>query len=106
MKLTTQLTIVICSGIAGMVAMVAFLSAAGWSEGGIAGMVTGIGSVITGLVVTVRAQAKTQETLQAQDAQLTTIERQTNGLSTRERQDIADRAAAAAIASLRQRDGA
>lgn len=79
MKLTTQLTIVIVAGITGMVAMVAFLSAAGWSEGGIAGMVTGIGSVITGLIVTVRAQAKTQETLIAQDAQLSTIEKNTNG---------------------------
>ena len=82
--------------------MVYFLSAAGWSEGGIAGMVTGIGSVITGLIIAVRNQNKTQETLAGQDEKLATIEKQTNGLSTRERQDIADRAAAAAIAQLSQ----
>lgn len=86
MKLTTQLTIVICAGIAGMVAMVAFLSAAGWSEGGIAGMVTGIGSVVTGLIVAVRAQAKTQEQLVRQDEQLAVIEQNTNGrLESRDR---------------------
>jgi hypothetical protein len=102
MRLSTQLTVVICVGIAGLVAMVAFLSSAGWSEGGIAGMVTGIGSVITGVIVAVRNQAKTQETLALQDEQLATIERQTNGLSTAERQEIAERAASAAIAKLRE----
>lgn len=104
MKLTTQLTIVICVGIAGMVAMVAFLSSAGWSEGGIAGMVTGIGSVVTGLIVTIRAQTKTQEQLTQQDQQLATIEKNTNGLSAQERQDIAERAAAAAIAALQKKE--
>ena len=79
MKLTTQLTIVICVGIAGMVAMVAFLSSAGWSEGGIAGMVTGIGSVVTGLIVAIRNQNKTQETLQDQNEVLDQVVHQTNG---------------------------
>ncbi|MEV6297860.1 hypothetical protein AB0M02_00470 [Actinoplanes sp. NPDC051861] len=105
MRLTTQLTIVICVGIAGMVSMVAFLSAAGWSEGGIAGMVTGIGSVVTGLIVAVRAQAKTQEQLTQQDEQLATIAHQTNGLSSEEREDIARRAAAAALTAYREQEG-
>jgi hypothetical protein len=89
MKLTTQLTVVICVGIAGMVAMVAFLSAAGWSEGGIAGMVTGIGSVVTGLVVAIRNQNKTQETLQDQNEVLDRVVEQTNGKSEAEVQRIA-----------------
>lgn len=97
MKLSTQLTIVICVGIAGMVAMVAFLSAAGWSEGGIAGMVTGIGSVAGTLIVAIRNQQQTQQTLTRQDEKLEVIERQTNGLSHDEREDIARRAARAAL---------
>lgn len=88
MKLNTQLTIVICVGIAGMVAMVAFLSAAGWSEGGIAGMVTGIGSVVTGLIVAIRNQNKTSETLADQDVKLDQVVHQTNGLSAAERKTI------------------
>jgi hypothetical protein len=43
--------------------------------------------------------------LEGQDQVLSKIDRQTNGLSERERQDIADRAAAAAIAAYRSQSG-
>jgi pyridoxal/pyridoxine/pyridoxamine kinase len=96
------LAIVIVAGIAGLVAMVAFLAQAGWSEGGIAGMVTGIGSIITGLILSLRNQAKTQETLADQNVTLDRVVEQTNGLSDRERQDIAQRAATSVVEDLRR----
>jgi uncharacterized transporter YbjL len=114
MKLTTQLTVVICAGIAGMVAMVVFLSYAGWSEGGIAGMVTGTLTAVGALVVVVRNQVKTSEQIdnvqrqinagqQDQSGQLEVIARQTNGITSDERQDIAERAVKTAMAQMRDR---
>lgn len=108
MKLTTQLTVVIVAGILGMVAMVVFLSYAGWSEGGIAGMVTGLMTSVGALIVVVRNQVKTSEQIDnvqrqinagQQDAsgQLEVIARQTNGITSDERQDIAERAVKSAL---------
>jgi phage-related minor tail protein len=69
---------------------------------GLLGLLAGIGggAAVVGNVAG-RVDQVAQETA-AQTSQLTTIERQTNGLSERERQDIAERAAAAV---LRQQGG-
>jgi hypothetical protein len=116
MKLTTQLTVVIVSGIFGMVAMVVFLSYAGWSEGGIAGMVTGSLTAVGALVVVVRNQVKTSEQIdnvqrqinagqRDQSGQLEVITRQTNGPGEEARRDIAERAAKSAITQVYGGDG-
>lgn len=103
MKLTTQLVVLILGTLAGLIGLVVCLAVwADWSDGAIVGMVSAFGTLASGLIVAVRNQQKTQETLTRQDEQLATIERQTNGLSEAERQDIADRAAAAAIAQMRK----
>jgi uncharacterized iron-regulated membrane protein len=95
-KLTNQLAIVIGVGVFGIVGLVLGLAVlANWSDGAIIGMVTAFGAVIVNTVVAVRNQAKTAEVLQGQDEKLATIERQTNGLSETERDDIARRAVAA-----------
>jgi hypothetical protein len=102
MKITTQLTVVICTGIVGMLGLVVGLAVlAQWSDGAIIAMVTAFGAVIVNTVIAVRNQAKTAEVLQGQDDKLDTVVKQTNGLSEIERQDIADRAAeAGAIAVI------
>jgi hypothetical protein len=88
--------------LAGLVGLVVSLAIwADWSDGAIVGMVSAFGTIAAGLIVTVRNQQQTQVTLAHQDEKLDTIERQTNGLSTQERQEIANRAAAAAIAAYR-----
>lgn len=102
MKLTNQLTAVIIVAIAALVAMVYLLSSAGWSEAGIAGMVTGIATAVGALIVSIRNQGKQNETLERQDATLAKIEHQTNSLSDEERQEIADRAAVAVVDAWRK----
>lgn len=113
MKLTTQLAVVICVAIAGVVAMIYFLTQAGWSEGGIAGLCSGILTAVGTLVVVVRNQVKQADVLEQMQRQigagqrdqastLDTVVEQTNGKSSRERQDIAERAAAATVATLKQ----
>lgn len=100
-RLNTQMTIVICSGILGIVGLVVGLAVfADWSDGAIIGMTSGIGSVLVSLIVAVRGQQITGQELQRQTEKLDTITEQTNGLSHQERQDIAQRAAAAAVRSL------
>jgi hypothetical protein len=101
-QLTWQLVTVIVVGIIGMVAMVAFLSAAGWSEGGIAGMVTGIGAVVTGIIGQLQGQQVTNDRIADLDRKTDTVVAQTNGLSDIERQDIARRAAQAAIREVQR----
>jgi hypothetical protein len=93
-KFSTQFAVVIVAGIVGFVSLVVGLAVwADWSDGAIVAMVGGIGAVIVNLIVLSRGQQKTAETLVAQDVKLDTITAQTNGLSERERQDIAERAA-------------
>lgn len=101
-KLTNQLVIVVVSAIVGLVGLILGLAVlADWSDGAIIGMASGIGSVLVSLIVAVRGQQITAQELQRQTTQLDTITEQTNGASHQERQDIAERAAAAAIRSLR-----
>lgn len=100
MKLTNQLAAVICVAVVGVAALVACLAIwANWSDGAVVGMVTVFGTIAINLIVAIRNQQKTAETLGQQDEKLDTITAQTNGLSDRERQDIADRAAAAGAAA-------
>ena len=61
-------------------------------DGAIIGMVSGFGTIATGLIVAVRNQQQTTERLEDQDRKLDRITAQTNGLSEIERQDIADKA--------------
>jgi hypothetical protein len=96
MKLTTQLVVLVLGTLMGMIALVVCLAIwASWSDGAIVGMVSAFGTIAAGVLVAVRNQAKTADVLDAQDRKLDTVVAQTNGLSERERQDIADRAAVA-----------
>lgn len=102
MKLSNQLVALILGTLAGLVGLVVSLAIwADWSDGAIVGMVSAFGTIAAGLIVTVRNQQQTQQTLAHQDEKLEKIDVQTNGLSAKERQDIANRAAAAAIAAYR-----
>lgn len=105
MKLTTQLTVLILGTVFGMIGLVVCLAIwADWSDGAIVGMVSAFGTISAGILVAVRNQAKTGEVLERQDEALEVITRQTNGLSERERQDIADRAAVKVIEAYRRGD--
>lgn len=87
--------------------VVALASLTDWGPGEIlaaAGVLASLGGVqLVGNAVSGRVDQLAAQTT-AQSEQLDTIQRQTNGLSTRERQDIAERAAAAAIAALREQE--
>lgn len=96
MKLTTQLVVLVLGTLLGMIGLVVCLAVwAAWSDGAIVGMVSAFGTLAAGVIVAVRNQQKTAQTLDDQDRKLDTVVAQTNGLSERERQDIADRAAIA-----------
>jgi uncharacterized membrane protein YfcA len=98
MKITTQLVVMISIIVVGMVGMVLGLAVlAHWSDGAILGMAAGFGTIATGLIMAVRNQQQTTESLQAQDRKLDTVVAQTNGMSEREKQEIADRAAVGVI---------
>lgn len=102
MKLTTQLAVVICVGALGMAGLVLGLAVwANWSDGAVVGLCTVFGTIVVNLIVAIRNQQKTAETLDQQDKTLDTIVAQTNGLSDIERQDIARRAVAETIAQLK-----
>jgi hypothetical protein len=103
MKITKELVILVGIIIAGMAGMVLGLAVwADWSDGAIVGMVSLFGSLASGLIVAVRNQQKTTETLEQQDRKLDTVVAQTNGLSEVERQDIADRAALSIVQAYRK----
>lgn len=113
MKLTNQLVALIAVVVVGMICMVVALAVyADWSDGAVIGLLAAFGSVASGLVVAVRNQQVTRAALDElqqqvgagqkdQAVKLETVVRQTNGLSTEERQDIARRAAAEAISQYR-----
>jgi hypothetical protein len=108
-KLTTQTTVVVVAAMLGMVGLILGLAVlADWSDGAIIGMVSGIGSVLVGLIVAVRNQQKAADQLDQlarvvgigqrnQDAKMNTVVEQTNGLSDVARQDIGERAATAVL---------
>lgn len=101
MKLTTQMVALILGTVIGLFGLVISLAVfAKWSDGAIVGMVTAFATVASGVILAVRNQQKTGEVLDRQDEKLDIIERQTNGLSERERQDIAERAAGQAVAEV------
>lgn len=101
MKVTTQLAFVIITGLVGFVGLILGLAVlADWSDGAIIGLATAFGAVLVNTILAIRNQARTAETLVAQDVKLDTITHQTNGLSEAERRDIAERAAEAAVTKL------
>lgn len=103
MKITTQLVAMVAIIVVGMVGMVLGLAVlADWSDGAIVGMVSGFGTLATGLIFAVRNQQQTTETLRQQDVKLDTVVAQTNGMSEIERQEIADRAAVRVVALMRE----
>jgi hypothetical protein len=105
MKLTTQLVVLVLGTLLGMIGLVVSLAIwADWSDGAIVGMVSAFGTLSAGVIVAVRNQAKTGEVLERQNDRLEVIQRQTNGLSEAERQDIADRAAVKVIEAYRRGD--
>lgn len=64
MKLTTQSAIVVTAAIVGMVGLILGLAVfADWSDGAIIGMISGIGSILVGLIVAVRNQQKAADQL-------------------------------------------
>ena len=108
-QLTTQFVVLVGIILFGMVGLVLGLAAlTDWTDGSIIGIVTAFGSLATGLIITVRNQQQTRGAIddlqqqvgagqRDQTHKLDTVVRQTNGLSEAERQDIAERAAAAAV---------
>jgi hypothetical protein len=106
MKLTTQLTAVIITSVLGLAGLVLGLAVwASWSDGAVVAMVTIFGTIAVNLIVAIRNQQKTAETLAGQDEKLDLIEHQTNGLSAAERDDIANRAVRAVLTELDKRNG-
>lgn len=102
MKLTTQFVVLVLGMLAGMIGLVVSLAVwADWQDGSIVGMVSAFGTLAGGLILAVRNQQKTTETLADQDEKLNKIERQTNGLSSVERNDIAEKAATAVVVRLK-----
>jgi hypothetical protein len=109
MKITTQFVVLVGVLVSGMVGLVLGLAVlADWSDGAIVGMVSGFGTIAATLLVTIRNQQKTTETLDDQSKQLETVVAQTNGLSHEERSAIAreaaDQAAVAVVAAWRRGD--
>lgn len=103
LKLSNQLVALVLGTLLSLVGLVVSLAVfAQWSDGAIVGMVTGFATIATGVIVAVRNQQKTQETLANQDEKLETIERQTNGLSTTEKEELAERGAAVVIMELKR----
>lgn len=101
-KLTNQLVVVIVTGIIGIVGLIVGLAVlADWSDGAIIGLATAFGAILINSVVAVRNQNRVTATLVEQDVKLDTITAQTNGLSEIERQEIAERAAAAVVRQFR-----
>jgi hypothetical protein len=109
MKITTQLTVVIVSAVIGFVGLILGLAVfADWSDGAIIGLATAFGAVFVNTIIAVRNQAKTVESLAdqdekliEQDVKLDTIVAQTNGMSEREKQEIAERAAISVVRQFR-----
>jgi hypothetical protein len=101
-KLTTQLAAVIIVGFVGIAGLVLGLAVlADWSDGAVIGLATALGAIVVNLIVAIRGQQKNAETLASQDRKLDTVVAQTNGLSDRERQDIAERTVATMMARLK-----
>lgn len=94
-KLSTQMMIVIVTGLVGFVGLILGLAVlADWSDGAIIGLATAFGAVFVNTALAIRNQAKTAQVLVDQDVKLDTITHQTNGMSEEERMDVARRAVA------------
>lgn len=104
MKLTTQLAAVIIVGFVGIAGLVLGLAVlADWSDGAVIGLATALGAIVVNLIVAIRGQQRTAETLEGQDEKLAKIEKNTNGKADEERRAIARQAALEAIAEMKKR---
>lgn len=98
MKLTNQLVIVICVGVAGMAGLVLGLAVwANWSDGAVVGLCTVFGTIVVNLIVAIRNQQKTAETLADQDDKLDKVVEQTNGKHDQQLRAVANLAAEATV---------
>lgn len=104
MKLTTQLAAVIIVGFVGIAGLVLGLAVlADWSDGAVIGLATALGAIVVNLIVAIRGQQRTAETLQEQNEVLDRVVEQTNGKSDAEIQRIARSAALEALAEAKRR---
>jgi hypothetical protein len=112
-KISNQLVALIATMLVGMVGLVLGLAVlANWQDGSIIGMVSLFGSVATGIIITVRNQQKTAETLdqlqrqvgtgqRVSDGKLNTVVEQTNGPTHAALVRTAQEAAVATVAELK-----
>jgi len=89
--------IVAVTGILAIGGIVVALALAGWDAEAIMGFATLAAALVVGQFVQTRRASVVEAKTDAQTATLQTIERQTNGMSSAERQDIAVRAAQAVL---------
>lgn len=89
--------IVAAVGILAIAAIVVSLALAGWTAEAIVGFASLAAALVVGQFVQTRRAAVVEAKTDQQTQTLETIERQTNGLSSAERQDIAVRAAQAVL---------
>jgi len=112
-KISKELVALVGVMLAGMVGLVLGLAVlANWQDGSIIGMVSLFGSVATGIIITVRNQQKTAETLdqlqrqvgtgqRVADDKINTVVEQTNGPSHAALERTAQQAAIATVAELK-----
>jgi hypothetical protein len=94
-NLTWQLVVVIVASLAALTTLIVGLAVfADWSDGAIVALTTAFAGLIVNTIMILKNQARTVETLDDQNVTLEQIKDQTNGLSAKEREDIAERAAA------------
>lgn len=88
---------VVITGLITAAAVLVLLVRAGWSVDGIVAAAVAVAGIFTGQFVTTRKASVVEAKTDAQTETLDVIARQTNGVSTDERQDIAERAATTAL---------
>lgn len=97
--------IVAVTGIVAVAGIVVSLALAGWNAEAIAGFASLALALVVGQYVQTRRASVVEAKTDQQTETLHTIERQTNGLSNAERQDIAVRAAYIALEQQKYQDG-
>lgn len=100
---STPQAIVVCVGIVAAAGLVVALAFAGWSTEAIIAFTGLIVATVTGQYVSTRQASEVKAKTAEQTAMISTVLEQTNGMSHTERQDIAERAAAAAIRKMGER---
>ena len=113
MKISTQFVVLVAVIVVGLGSLVLGLAVfADWPDGAIIGMVSAFGSIATGLIIAIRNQQHTAQTLddlqrqvgigqRLQDAKLNQVVKQTNGPTSPERAALARMASAQTIQDLK-----